>query len=92
MSKNKVQLAHREGLFATKYPEMAGEWLTSFNRQMDLDIDMVLCSYTGSVYWKCPKCNEIYRMSPKERCDRWFRNKESCYYCRGRRQKHPFTV
>ncbi len=90
--KNKAQLAHREGLLAEKYPEMAEEWLTPFNLQLGLDLNKVLCSYTGIAYWRCPKCNDIYRMSPRERCDRWFRRQESCYYCRGRRQKHPFTV
>ncbi len=84
---------HLEGMMADRKEEMVQkEWFFPFNRFLGLDPTTTPCASTKHVYWQCPKCSSRYRMSPRERCNRAFRNQESCYYCRGRRQKHPFTV
>ena len=82
-----------EGLLAEKHKAMIDtEWAAVFNAPLGLDPAKIKCSSTKQVYWRCQRCGSLYRMSPKERTRKAFRDQEPCFYCRGRRQKHPFTV
>ena len=82
-----------EGKLIEKHREMVEkEWFTAFNQMLGLDPLTISCGCTLKIYWKCPKCSNTYRMSPKERTLRLYRNQESCFYCRGRRQVHPFAM
>ena len=82
-----------DGLLSEHHKEMIEtEWVTAFNVILGLDPRSIRCCSTRQAYWKCSKCGSLYRMSPKERTRKAFRGQEACFYCRGRRQIHPFTV
>ncbi len=93
MAEKKAKPEHLKGNLKEKYPAMAEkEWYGPFNRVLGLDPGEMACSSTKDVYWQCAQCGNVYRMSPRDRANRKYRNQESCYYCRGLRQMHPFTV
>lgn len=82
-----------DGKLIEKHVEMMEkEWFAPFNQLLSLDPMTISCGCTRTAYWKCPKCQNIYRMPPRDRILRKYRNQESCYYCRGRRQAHSFAM
>ena len=74
-------------------PDMVNEeWHWTYNRIMGSEPATTSKDSVKAVYWKCPKCGAVYRMSPRKKLEQKERNKTSCFACRGRVQIHAFTV
>lgn len=73
--------------FKALYPQLLEEWKYLSNALL-VDPDKILPTYSSSVFWECKKCNSTYKASPKSRIQDLQRNKESCNFCKGLRQRY----
>lgn len=69
---------------ASKYPQLAQEW--DYKMNGDFTPDSVTPGSHLSVYWKCPKCGQSYKMRISNRTAPSRQNKktQSCPICLGR--------
>jgi carbonic anhydrase len=74
---------------AVSQSELMKEWKYISNFYL-LDPDTINEKCNNEVWWKCPECNNSYKMSPKARLYNQKRKFESCPYCKGRRRKRHF--
>ena len=72
--------------FADRHPDLLKEWDPIANYLLISPYE-ILEKHRGQVYWKCPKCEEIYHMTPAKRLEYQERSQQSCPFCKGRRQK-----
>ncbi len=87
---NNIKILPGFNSFAANHPDLLKEW-SYIDNYLLVDPDRIGDGYSEPVFWICPK-NHIYHMPPVWRIYYQKRNRESCPYCKGLRQKKRHFV
>ena len=83
----------RKTILQTVNPELVDkEWCHAENLLLGVNLDNILESYSGKVWWKCPTCGRKYIMTVKDRLMKKKRGHIACQQCRGRRWIRSFNI